>query len=400
MSQGSIRRIVLFTCLLVPGCIRHHWDLPPRMTTSKIASGSSNAISEELSQEEVSRLLMSNLYRTLDRHFSDLQRQYVNGVISDEMLRDRFRVFYPVDPALVPHYDAWVQMFPQSYVAHLARAIYYKKRGQESRGEDYISQVTETQLVGMNEAFAKALKDLHTCVALDPKPTLAYGHALDISSYTSAGDERELQDLAAQVDPANIIVRMKYMNALEPRWGGSSKKMQAFLEESRRANLPASKLRSLEAIIFEDEGHVNYDRERWDAAAEGYLKAFELDPNNLDALRLAAQARFAAQDWQQVVKLYTQYLDRLPGNVIALRSRGWAYDRMDDPRAVQDLTAAANLGDAFSQNRLGEFNFYGIPGVVPQNRESALEWFRMAAEQKYPDAVANLQKVLASPVLQ
>ena len=400
MSQEPIRRIVLFACLLVPGCARHHWDLPARMTTSKIASGSSNAISEELSQEEVLRLLMSNQYRTLERHFSDLQRQYVNGVISDEMLRDRFRVFYPVDPALVPHYDAWVQTFPESYVAHLARAIYYKKRGQQSRGENYISQVTETQLAGMNEAFAEALKDLHTCVALDPKPTLAYGHALDISSYTGAGDERELQDLAAQVDPANIIVRVKYMNALEPRWGGSSKKMKAFLEESRRANLPAAKLRLLEAIIFEDQGHADYDRECWDAATEGYLQAFELDPNNLEALRFAAQSRFAAQDWQRVVKLYTQYLDRLPGNVIALRSRGWAYDRMDDPRAVQDLTAAANLGDAFSQNRLGEYNFYGIPGVVPRNRESALEWFRMAADQKYPNAAANLQKVLASPVLQ
>jgi hypothetical protein len=69
MSQGSIRRIVLFACLLVPGCTRQHWDLPARMITSKIASGSSNAISEELSQEEVLRLLMSNQYRTLDRHF-------------------------------------------------------------------------------------------------------------------------------------------------------------------------------------------------------------------------------------------------------------------------------------------------------------------------------------------
>jgi hypothetical protein len=88
MSQGSMRRIVLFACLLVPGCTPQHWGLP-----------------------------------------------------------------------------------------HLARAIYYKKKGQESRGEKYISQVTETQLVGMNEAFAEALKDLHTCVALDPKPTLAHGHA-------------------------------------------------------------------------------------------------------------------------------------------------------------------------------------------------------------------------------
>jgi tetratricopeptide (TPR) repeat protein len=398
MSHGAIRRILLLACLLVPGCAQQHWELPTKGAANKAASEMSAPTSQHLPQAEVLRLLMSDQYEALDRYFTDLQRQYAEGVISDETLRDQFRAFYPTDHALAAHYDSWVQHFPGSYVAHLARAIYYKKVGQESRGENYISETTEAQLGGMNEAFAKALKDLHACVDLDPKPTLAYGHALDISAYTGAGDERELQDLAAQVDADNIIVRIKYMIALEPRWGGSVEKMQAFLQETRRTHLPASKLRVLEAIIFEDQGHVDYDGERWDAAADSYLHAFELNPNDLESLRLAAQARFALQDWKQVIELYTRYLARVPNNVIALRSRGWAYDRIDDPQAVADLSAAAVLGDAFSQNRLGEYNFYGLPGVVHQDRESAIKWFRMAAEQKYPDGMANLQKALAGQV--
>lgn len=400
MSLGSILRALLLACLFVSGCARPHWNLPDRIAASKAAPGSSTPTSVDLSQAEVSRLLTSDQYETLDRHFGDLQRQYVNGVISDEMLRDQFRAFYPIEQALAAHYDGWVKQFPHSYVAHLARAIYYKKIGQESRGENYISQTTEAQFVGMKDAFAKALKDLHACVDLDLKPTLAYGHALDISSYTGAGDERELQDLAAEVDPGNVIVRIKYMTSLEPRWGGSAEKMDAFLEESRRSNLPAHKLRLLEAILYEDRAHVDYDRERWDAAADEYLHAFELDPSDLESLRFAAQASFNVQNWQRVVDLYTQYLNRVPGNVIALRSRGWAYDRMDNPRAVQDLTAAADLGDAFSQNRMGEYYFYGLPGVVQQDRESAIRWFGMAAERKYPDGVTNLQKALAGPATQ
>ena len=247
----------------------------------------------------------------------------------------------------------------------------------------------------MNDAFGKALEDLHACANLDPKPTLAYGHALDISSFSSQDDERELQDLAAQVDPQNVIVRLKYMDSLKPRWGGSYEQMEAFLEESRRASLAPAKLHQLEAVISEDRASVDYERQRWAAAAKEYLQALELDADDLDCLECAAYAQLGAGDWPQAVKLYTRLLEKDPRDAKALGLRGWAYDRMDNPHAVEDFTTAADLGDAFSQNRLGEFNFYGIPDVVPKNRESAIKWFRMAAAQGYPDGVKNLQMALA-----
>jgi tetratricopeptide (TPR) repeat protein len=171
--------------------------------------------------------------------------------------------------------------------------------------------------------------------------------------------------------------------------------MEAFLEESRRANLSLSKLHLLEAVIVEDRASVDYERQRWATAAKEYLHAIELGADDLDCLGCAAYAQIKAEDWPQAVKLYTRLLEKNPNDADALSFRGWAYDRMDNPRAVEDFTAAANLGDAFSQNRLGEFSFYGIPDVVPKNRESAIKWFRMSADQGYPDGVKNLQMALA-----
>jgi TPR repeat protein len=247
----------------------------------------------------------------------------------------------------------------------------------------------------MTEAFRKALQDLHACAGLDSKPTLAYGHALDISSNLGGDDQRELQDLAARVDPGNIVVRLKYMNSLEPRWGGSYEQMEAFLEESRQANLPLSKLHLLEAVIVQDRASVDYAGQLWPAAAKEYLHAIELGADDIDCLKCAAYAQIKVENWPQAVTLYSRLLEHTPNDANALSLRGWAYDRMDNPRAVEDFTAAANLGDAFSQNRLGEFEFYGIPNVVPKDRESAIKWFRMAADQGYPDAVRNLQMALA-----
>ena len=88
-----------------------------------------------------------------------------------------------IDAALEPKYTAWIAQFPKSYVAHLARAIYYKKLGQESRGTDSIANTTDEQVRGMEAAFAKALSDLHASVKLDDKPLLTYLHELDINSY-------------------------------------------------------------------------------------------------------------------------------------------------------------------------------------------------------------------------
>jgi len=395
MPQGPVLCALLVLCALAAGCAPSSWGSPAKVAPGKSGSQHSAQALPEMAQVQVVALLKTGQYSALDQHFATLQQQYVDGVIQDTTLRDRFRAFYSTDRTLAGRYDGWVAQFPKSYVAHLARAIYYKKIGQESRGTAYIRETTESQLDGMTEAFHKALEDLHACAELDAKPTLAYGHALDISSYMGADDERELVDLAAKVDPGNVVVRLKYMNALEPRWGGSYERMEAFLEESRGANLAPAKLHLLEAVIAADHALSDYESQHWAAAAKEYVHALELGAEDLDCLKCAAYAQIKAEDWPQAVKLYTRLLAQNPQDSSTLRMRGWAYDRMDDPLAIADFTAAANLGDAFAQNRLGEFNFYGIPNVVPKDRESAIKWFRMAAEQGYPAGVQNLQMALS-----
>jgi hypothetical protein len=51
-----------------------------------------------------------------------------------------------------------------------------------------------------------------------------------------------------------IVVRLKYIDAFEPRWGGSYERMEAFLEESRRANLAPEKLHLQMALAESQPG--------------------------------------------------------------------------------------------------------------------------------------------------
>jgi tetratricopeptide (TPR) repeat protein len=112
----------------------------------------------------------------------------------------------------------------------------------------------------------------------------------------------------------------------------------------------------LEAVIVGDRASVDYEGQRWAAAAKEYLHAIELGADDIDCLECPAYAQIKAGDWPQAVKLYTRLLEKKPNDATALSSRGWAYDRIDNPHAVEDFTAA---------------------------------------DQGYPDGVKNLQMALA-----
>jgi hypothetical protein len=222
-------------------------------------------------------LLNSDQFPELDRRFSDLQRDYKNGALTDESLRAAFRVFYATDLTLEPKYGAWVTQFPKSYVARLARGIYYKKIAEERRGGEFISNTTDEQVRAMETFFAKASLDLYSSVPLDDRPLLSYLHAMDIGAFLgNPGESRKLLDLSLRIDPRNFVVREKYLIFLEPRWGGSVEQMYAFLDECKKVHLSAQHLRALEGIIVADEAARYNEAGDFAAAESGYRKAMAM----------------------------------------------------------------------------------------------------------------------------
>jgi hypothetical protein len=81
------------------------------------------------SNSETSSQLRAGQYQELERRYSAVQMEFENGKISGDDLRAQFREFYPTDPDLGPKLDSWAAQYPSSYVARVARGIYYKKVG-------------------------------------------------------------------------------------------------------------------------------------------------------------------------------------------------------------------------------------------------------------------------------
>lgn len=199
-------------------------------------------------------LLRSEQYAELERRFSALQSQFEGGSMSGDDLRAAFREFYATDSDLAPKLDGWVARYNSSYVARVARGIYYKRVGLESRGTAYINATSQSQINGMNAAFQKAVADFRASENLSPKPFLTYFHLLDIGNAVGAKENlRAIYDLANRLDPSSYAVKLKYMNTLHTRWGGSLEEMQSFYAECQRSGLTDAQSSELKAMLEEEK---------------------------------------------------------------------------------------------------------------------------------------------------
>jgi tetratricopeptide (TPR) repeat protein len=348
---------------------------------------------------DASGMLRQGKFQQLDSEFSAVQLRFERGEIPGDEARNAFRAFYPTDPDLEAEYDQWVTAYPKSYVARLARAIYYKKRGLEERGGKYLAETSLTQIDKMNSSLGKAIKDFGDSISMNPKPFLSYLHMLDIGrQYVPASYSRVLYDHAVALDPTSIAVRQKYLLALSTKWGGSLESMQKFLEECRAAKLPAVQFHPLESMVYENEGWERENDGDHAAAEVAYRKAINLDPPDCTACIISSLVTVLMEErkYTDAVPYLNEYLKAKPADVWALSNRGLALFESGNPSgALDDWSRSANAGDAFSQNHLGVLYMTGIPGHLAPDFNLGIEWLKKAAAQGNEEAQRNLPLALA-----
>jgi tetratricopeptide (TPR) repeat protein len=348
------------------------------------------------SGQETRELLLSDRFAELDRRFTAVQLAYKSRTMSDENLRATFRVFYNTDATLAPKYDSWVSTFPRSYVARLARGIYYVYVGDALRGKQLRDETPPDRLKAADIAYEKAKADFDLSLTLDTKPLLSYAHAMTITrEHGDLEGSRRLLDRAISIDSDNYIARAKYMTVIETRWGGSQKMMQEFLGECRQAKLSEVQEHLLESVIAEDQGWLHQFVDKNYAAAESdYRRSAALGGDK--QLANLTDVLFKQQKYAAAIEPLSERLNANPDDFDLLATRGFAYMQSGRPReGLSDLTAGAEGGSPYAQSELGRMYMIGIPGVLTPNFNTGLALFRKSAAQGYEAGRQNLERALA-----
>jgi hypothetical protein len=347
-------------------------------------------------------MVRAGQFAALNRYYAVVQAGYDKGSVSDERLRSAFRNFYDSSPDLAARYESWVKDMPDSYVAHLARAIYYVRVGEMSRGNLIIADTSEAQLRGMDAAFAVASKELERSRSLERKPLLSIFYQLDIGKFEGdAAGNYELLLASMAIEQRNFIVREMYIQTLGTAWGGSTEQIKAFVAKCRTAGLSTTHMKDLESFVFLDEAWIDdVDNENYKRAAAEYLAAAKLSGDDA-CLSCASEDLVKAADFPDAAWALTQYLNRHPDSPHQLSLRAYVYFKLGRTGdAVHDCEHAAELGDAYCQYTIGmAYTFAGLG--LPKDPDRGVQLLRRAAAQGN-QAAKNLLPIalterLASP---
>lgn len=367
------------------------------------------AAEDTTAQAEELSWLRDGDYARLETHFSELQARYDRREIGENALYLGFRTLDSADSDLQAHYDNWVQHYPRSYAARLARGNFYYHRAESLRGEQAKSEPSTDDLKRWREGLDLAQRDLEVSLKLAERPYLSTWHSLMVARHErDTKQHRYWLDEGTRIDPQALGVRVEYMRTLSPRAGGSYPAMRAYLDECRKRRLSAAHLGILEAMLHAEYAAAAAERHQFSEAMAKYRRALEVHPRHvpaevvdvglrrayLEAYVYAARLIGRGEDIRESVTELAQAGTR-DGSVYALMA--WFHDRDQKfDLAWPYYVKAARLNDAYAQRVVGYVLYHGRHGIVPDPDEG-LAMLQRAAEQGNKTAKRDLESIQAGP---
>jgi len=376
---------------------RNSMQSPARIAIALVSLAVTFKLSAALGTQPLT-WLKSGQYSQLEASLGSLQRDYESGKISDYRLYEGFRDLYEDRAENAEHFDRWVQAYPHSYVARTARGAYYYRLAAYVRGEDLISHTPPQRIKGMLAYLVQARPDLRASLKMTAKPYLSTLYLLNVARLAGSADEkRHWLDAGNEIDPHNELLRLRYLDCLTPRWGGSLQMMRAFRAETARQPVSTGLLRRFDIVIhaetaqwLKEEGDRPGAFSEWGevlklSAMDGELPS---DEALIGYARSAWELHHQAEADRGLRLLARKQIDK--GWVLS--QMGWIYvqeNRMPEAWAV--LQRAASLNDPWAQFSVGKTTYLGCADIHLQaDQRAGLTWIRRSADQGFAEAKAFL----------
>ncbi len=346
--------------------------------------------------ESLLALFEARRFPELDARMNAFQARYENNTQREADMVKAFNLFLMPKPDAAAWFEAWLQTAPDSYAAHLAAGIYNYAMGTAWRGNKYFNQTQPIRIEKMAAYMKKAANYLQQSLRLTGKPTLSYAYLIDISRYSGRGTKKPIWfdtaskgepkdqywlDAAIKADPYCEQPRLSYLHNLQPRWGGSYRAMQQFVDETRKHDDNPKLLqivKHLEAGIEWDKGYAAWLSGDAVTALNFFNRAVAIAN---DGSYLLSRGRLYQQVGQTDLALNDLNQSRLihPESSDTLYWRGMTLlDKRKANEALADLLSAANRGNENAEVKLGFLYSDGEQGI-PMRIGQGIRWWEKAA---------------------
>jgi tetratricopeptide (TPR) repeat protein len=227
-----------------------------------------------LLKRRVLNLLHQDKFTELDALLESFQRDFEKDFRKEMILEEAFGAFSAYDPAMESRLHKWVQQFPQSYSAFLARASYFLSRAWASRGSGWAKDTSAAQFEHMELNLNKASQDVTSALKLKGDLIIGFDILISIERLApTSGSDRPLVERALANWPNSFLIRKAYLYSLRPRWGGSYDEMQAFADAASTYAHANPRLKFLQGFIYLDQGELLSLDKHFEQAVQAHTKA-------------------------------------------------------------------------------------------------------------------------------
>ncbi len=175
----------------------------------------------------------------------------------------------------------WINRTPDDWVPYAARAEYLLGEGWRARGAELAFKIPDEHFEEMHKAFAKSEKDLQKTIALYPAFSGSYHNYLELAK-NGVGEltEREIMEQALVQRPGSYYLRYRYMETIEPKWGGSIAQMRKYALESQKQREDDPRVYQLLGYEYEVQAELATGEGNYANCVEYYHKANEYREHN------------------------------------------------------------------------------------------------------------------------
>jgi len=293
---------------------------------------------------KVRDLLIEKQFIKLNNLLDAAQKNVEQSIVHEEKLFTLYRAFEINDNSFTNLLNEWVQATPENYQPYLARASHYYRMGWVARGNNWASETKQEQFNEMKMHFIKAQNDIARTLDINEFSLIPYYLVFGIAQMQGGLKESsKVAKKALSIYPSSYILRLKILNFLEPRWGGSYDQMLAFIDEALMHEAENKNIGLLKGYLYAIAGKVRTESRLYNEAEKFFKIALQFGEEH-KTLKLKGRNNYKREDYSQSIKEFSRAIALYPDEGSYYLDRARAFSMLKKyENALSDVQMADKL---------------------------------------------------------
>ena len=294
-------------------------------------------------KRQLAQLVRDRQFEQAESVIASYMGEFERDVRFENKLSNAFDVFES-EANILTQVDEWIERYPESYAARLAKAQILYDKGWEARGNKYSSKTPDENFQKMREYFYLAREEFSDALALKKNLPSAYCSLIKMAAANGQRKEK-LRVLKRGLEhiPYSYGVRYCYLNKLQPKWGGSWEEMAQYAEIAQGHLQENPQLQGLYAEFYFSWAISYRHKKEYEQAIKYFSRALEY-ARGAGTLHYRGRSYAALGEYGLALKDLNESLDLYPDTYYPLSYRAYIFRKLKKyDHALKDVSRLIEL---------------------------------------------------------